>query len=363
MDMFSMQQKKSSLVVLTPGFPADEHDENCIPFLHSYLRYLSAKYPDLDIQVIAFQYPFRETSYRWHSLNVYSAGGANRKGVYRLNTWWKVWRRMRQIYNSSNVLAVHSFWLTECTFLAVWFCRLYQIRHVATVVGQDCLPSNRYLSVIPFSKCHVTSLSFFAADKLRETGFGSAADVISVGFNPADFPETPSDAPEYHIIGVGNLHRIKNYGLFVELIGSLRSEFGNLRCCLIGEGQLFDEIRSLVIQYKLEDIIEMPGALPRREVLKRMKRSLILLHPSLHEGQGYVFEEALYCGMLVVAFAVGNLKPCTRILIASDADDMLGKLKSALGSDFKRERYVLSEPDETASRYMNLYRNIKSLSQ
>ena len=46
------------LVILTPGFPKDETDTTCIPFLQDFILELNDQYPSLKIDILAFDYPF-----------------------------------------------------------------------------------------------------------------------------------------------------------------------------------------------------------------------------------------------------------------------------------------------------------------
>ena len=84
------------LIVLSPGFPQDEQDSTCIPWLQQFLLSLRRVSPSLEVVVIAFQYPFHSREYTWHGIRVFALGGANRKTWRRLITWAKALRKFVQ---------------------------------------------------------------------------------------------------------------------------------------------------------------------------------------------------------------------------------------------------------------------------
>ena len=57
-----------TLIILTPGFPKNEQDTNCMPFPQSCIKNLKQLNPDLQIIVCAFQYPYFDTPYEWHGV-------------------------------------------------------------------------------------------------------------------------------------------------------------------------------------------------------------------------------------------------------------------------------------------------------
>ncbi|HET8964144.1 MAG TPA: hypothetical protein VFM99_09615, partial [Chitinophagales bacterium] len=69
------------ILILTPGFPIDEQDNNCIPFIQDYVLALAENIGKENICLISFQYPFVKGNYLWNGITIYSAGGKNRKNI------------------------------------------------------------------------------------------------------------------------------------------------------------------------------------------------------------------------------------------------------------------------------------------
>ena len=68
-------KSNNHIVFLVPGFPKDENDTTCIPALQLFVRNFNSVNPQLKINVIAFQYPYKKKGYSWNGIKVYSAGG------------------------------------------------------------------------------------------------------------------------------------------------------------------------------------------------------------------------------------------------------------------------------------------------
>lgn len=351
-----MRSIKKNIVFLVPGFPEDENDINCIPIMQNYILHYTRLNPEVNVSVIAFQYPFKKEKYRWHTINIRAIGGANKKGVFRIRTWLRVITAFTLLYlKNSGRTAIHSFWLTECAFIGQYIAKLYGVNHVSTIVGQDPLPSNKYLKYLNFSKIRVVALSAFAAEKFKLTTNRNVDQIISIGLDTENFKTHPSEEPTIDILGVGNLHAIKNYSLFIEIVAQLVSSFPGLKCVIIGNGEEYQLLQKSIEEYGLNKNIELKGALKRNEVIELMADSRILLHPSVHEGQGYVFEEALYSGMYVVAHKVGNIEPGEKIRICKSKDQMVEQLSLLLKSKPDRQRLLIQSMEDSVSKFNTLY--------
>ncbi|MBI2268926.1 MAG: glycosyltransferase family 4 protein [Bacteroidetes bacterium] len=351
-----MRSIKKNIVFLVPGFPKDENDINCIPIMQNYILYYTRLNPEVNVSVISFQYPFKKKKYRWHTIHVYAIGGGNKKGVFRIRTWLRVITTFTFLYlKNSGQTVIHSFWLTECAFIGQYIRKLFGLNHVSTIVGQDPLPSNKYLRYLNFSKLKIVALSVFAAEKFKLTTNRNADQVISIGLDTENFKTPPSAKPAIDILGVGNLHAIKNYSLFIEIVAQLVSSFPELKCVIIGNGEEYHLLQKSIEEHGLDKNVKLKGELKRNEVIELMADSRILLHPSVHEGQGYVFEEALYSGMYVVANKVGNVEPGEKIRVCESKDQMVEQLNLLLKSKPDRQRLLIQSMEDSVSKFNTLY--------
>src|SRR4051812_4326660 len=108
-----MDIKGKTLIILTPGFPANEADSTCLPSQQIFVNALKRKFPALNIYILAFQYPFVYSNYDWNGNSVISFNGGNKGGIHKLITWAKAWQRLLQLREQNDVSGILSFWYNE----------------------------------------------------------------------------------------------------------------------------------------------------------------------------------------------------------------------------------------------------------
>lgn len=113
------------------------------------------------------------------------------------------------------------------------------------------------------------------------------------------------DGTCYDIVFLGRLSKQKNPQRFIRLMKEV-SKFGvNLKCAMIGQGDLLEECLELIDELKLKNTIEVLGFLDNPYSI--LKHSKLLCITSDWEGFGMVAVEALAVGIPVVANDVGGL--------------------------------------------------------
>jgi hypothetical protein len=57
------------ILILTPGFPENEQDSTCVPYIQHYVIALAKKIGNENVVVVSLQYPFTRTPYtmEWYS--------------------------------------------------------------------------------------------------------------------------------------------------------------------------------------------------------------------------------------------------------------------------------------------------------
>src|SRR5262249_15170181 len=151
-------------VMLTPAFPATEEDSCWLPPLQNFVKAIALRNPGLDVHVVAFQYPYKKGSYVWHGVQVHALAGKNRRFPIRFATWLRAAFVVRWLIRRHRVIALHSHWLAECSYVGSWISRTSRIKHIATIHGQDALATNPYLKRLAFETMTITAVSEKAAD-------------------------------------------------------------------------------------------------------------------------------------------------------------------------------------------------------
>ncbi len=348
-----MVGKKKAVVLLVPGFPANEKDTTCMPFLQQFcLSFLRVR-PDVELRVISFQYPFKKGYYVWNGVKVYCAGGESHK-YNRFLTWIKVSLQFYKIERELDISVINSFWMTECAFVGQWFSRMFKIRHVVYVIGQDAIKTNRYLPLINFSSMEIIAMSENLVSRFYDaTGF-KIKHVIPAG---VDIDKIKSNEIEriIDILGVGALIPLKNYLLFTEIIKDLKKDFPEIRSCIIGRGEQEKLIKENIKVLELESNLKLMGEVPHKDVFSFMQKSKIFLHTSSYEGQSTVIMEALASGLNIVCFDVGRVHAEGKIWICKDKMEMLVKLKGLLSSLLTYEPVVLLTNDDMVRAFFKVY--------
>lgn len=318
--------KPIHLVLLTPGFPANEQDTNCIPPLQSYVQTLAAQSTNYQVTVLSLHYPFQKATYTWKGVSVQSLGAANCAYPLRMVYWLRYVWALVQLHRRTPIHRIHAFWLHECSLLGSWVAFILKIPIVATVMGQDAVKPNRFTRLIRFKNTHLVALSTFQAEQLYQHFAIQVQEVVPWGIdiiNPQNYIAASRDID---ILGVGSHIPLKNYTLFVHTIGKLYFKYPHLKVHLVGDGVQHTALRALADSLGVGNIITFAGHIPRQQVLALMGRSKLFLHTSLYESQGYVLWEALHLGCYVVSYPVGIAQKHPKWLLIQDENDFFSKI-------------------------------------
>jgi len=344
------------ILFLVPGFPKDEYDTTCIPALQQYVYHVAKSNPDIRVMVISFQYPYMKQKYNWNGIEVYPCGGEGRRRFGRLMTWLTAIKYILRMNIKIRVRLIHSFWLEECTFIGQLVSKILLAKHIASIMGQDALRRNLYLKYLNYSSMITTAGSLNAADTFYSSTRNRVDAVIPIGLDADNFnSKISAQSKRIDVLGVGSLIALKNYKLFIEIIDELGKDFPKLKATIIGEGVERDNLERMINKHGLQNNIELLGELPRPETIRHMYQSKILLHTSTYESQGYVFLEALYCGLTVVCFDVGFVEQSERMLGCASKEEMTENLRRLLKQDLTYEPILLKSINETVDEFKQMY--------
>jgi glycosyltransferase involved in cell wall biosynthesis len=292
--------KADTLVILSPGFPKNEADSTCVPPQQVFVRALKQSFPQLNIVVLAFEYPYKASEYQWYGVSVIAFGGSNKGGLARIVNWRKIRSKLGQLNRQHHIIGLLSFWLGDCALIGSRFAKRQNLKHFCWILGQDAKKGNKYFKLVKPWASSLIALSDFIVTQVQKNYGTEPLHVIPPGIDPDMFTEYTGER-EVDILGAGSLIPLKQFYMLVELVNSLKEQFPQLKAVICGNGPEMKSIRSMVKDLGLESHITLAGELPHNEVLKLMQRSKILVHPSSYEGFGAVILEALYAGAQVVS--------------------------------------------------------------
>ncbi len=187
--------------------------------------------------------------------------------------------------------------------------------------------------VLSFWAQHVKILRFACSEKAGDfmfknsvyTVFKNGIDTQCFLFNKADRDEIRNeldfsqDTKVY--IHIGRYSKTKNHPFLVEIFEEILKKDSNARLLLVGEGELEEEIRTLVKQKGLEKEIIFMGV--RKDINKLYSCADVFLLPSLYEGLPFVLVEAQYEGLpCLVSDSVSyesKISPCIEFLSLTES--------------------------------------------
>lgn len=287
------------ILIITPGFPEDENDTACLPFMQVFLRELVQHVRK--VSVISVHYPYTNQNYAWENVSVYPLNGANKKWKRLLSISQKMDTVFKQIDREEKVDLIHTFWLQECAVLGHRLAKKYQRSVLLNAVGQDVLPEhNRYLKKVQSWKHPTTCFSDFQKMKLEAVGY---RDVKTVKWGHEEL--LPVRSKSIDLVFAGNLTNLKNPKYYIDICEKVAKNRPSLQAVLIGDGPLRKELEALIRHKELKGKVEILGQLPYAETLRKIGESRVLIHPSNYEGFGMVLVEALAMGTHVFSAPVG----------------------------------------------------------
>jgi glycosyltransferase involved in cell wall biosynthesis len=113
--------------------------------------------------------------------------------------------------------------------------------------------------------------------------------------NSPDFKEK-----NYDVIFAGRLIKEKNVNFLLKAIALLKTDFPDIRCCIVGDGPEKATLLGLANELAISGNVEFAGFQEYDTLICKIKASKVLVLPSSREGFGMVVIEAFACGVPVV---------------------------------------------------------------
>ncbi|HEX4372973.1 MAG TPA: glycosyltransferase family 4 protein [Puia sp.] len=346
-----MINDRKTLIILSPGFPANEEDSACLPAQQSFVRSLNKNFPDLKIIILAFEYPFVRSAYLWHNNSVISFAGKNRRKIFRLIMWRKIWQELKKINKQENIIGLLSFWCTETALVGKLFAKKFKLKHFCWVLGQDARKGNKMIRFIKPKSEELIAMSDSLATEFFLNYKIHPKYIIPNGINPELFSENNSEK-DIEISAAGSLIPLKRYDIFIDIINEINKTIPSAKEILCGKGEEEKKIKLLIEKFNLQNNITLTGEISHAEVLKIMQRSKIFLHTSSYEGFSGACLEALYSGAHVISFCQPMKQEIGHWHIVKTKEEMFHKTLELLSDPSTDFSPVLPFTMDNAAREM-----------
>lgn len=212
------------------------------------------------------------------------------------------------------------FWCIMVTFasgaayIANWFQKKVPIVLTLQEGDSEEWLRNRWLGLIDLSwrlalrrTSHLTAISNYLLNRARDLGYKGKATLVPNGVDCETF-QNPNpkviNSKEIKLITTSRLVKKNAVGDIIEALKFLPE---NIHFTIIGTGMLEKELKQEARSKKLEARIKFLGHIPYQEIPKYLHESDIFIRPSLSEGFGNSFIEAMAAGLPVIATPVGGI--------------------------------------------------------
>lgn len=345
-----------TFIILTPGFPADESDTTCLPAFQQFAQSVKKLYPQYQLTVITFQYPFVAHEYLWNGIRVIALGGSNRPRLQRFLTWCRAYKVLKRLKKEEKIIGLLSLWLTECALVGKIFAKFHRLKHYMWLIGQDAKKNNQYIKRIKPKGREIIAMSDFLKEEYFKNHGELPFMIAENGIVESNFPEFNTGERPVDILGVGSLTALKNYSLFIELVQELKKDFPNINASLIGAGEEEPRLKKKVAELQLEKNIRFEGLRSHSEVFERMNQSKVFLHTSHYEGNSTVLMEALYSGCYTFSTRPLSNAKVEHLYIADNREVLLRALREHLEKkNVTYSRVIFNTMDNTVQKILNLF--------
>jgi len=250
-------------------------------------------------------------------------------GVQDVRALWQVSRRIQQ----TNADVVHGHGakggaLARLTLTPRKIVRAYT-PHGGSL--HDAVGSTLHLmlekALLPLGNLYIFESGYSQRTFERKIGKTAATmRIIHNGIGESEFaPISPApDAAD--IVYLGELRRLKGIDVLINAIALLRRNGRPVSAVIVGDGQAEVELRAMVADHDLGDLIIFKSAMPARAALALGK---IVVMPSRAESLPYVALETAAAGKPLIATNVGGIPeiygPLAHLLIPPDNVDALAQ--------------------------------------
>lgn len=122
--------------------------------------------------------------------------------------------------------------------------------------------------------------------------------LIYNGVKQYNFKEKEKD--KNRIISVGMLYFEKKQDITIKAMSQLIKKHPKLKLTIVGDGEERENLEKLVNDLGLSNFVEFTGHIKNDKVMKLMSKSYIFIMPSINEGFGIVYLEAMKAGCITI---------------------------------------------------------------
>lgn len=156
---------------------------------------------------------------------------------------------------------------------------------------------------------YIQAISNYLADWAKKMGAKCTVEVVPNGVNVQSLESKNKSNDVKRIISVSRL--VKKNGLehLIKAVKIVNNNYDQpVVLKIIGDGELKKDLKNLSKSLGLYDrFVILEGSIPNEQVYGRLRQSDVFVRPSLSEGLGNAFLEAMAAGLPVIGTKVGGI--------------------------------------------------------
>ncbi len=225
---------------------------------------------------------------------------------------WHGWRLGRK----KPLAAIHAFHIFPSGLVAVVLSRLLRVPSFVTAIGAEVYDparsSNihdnwcyrRMISCVIRKSTRLSAISTDIAERVRGYCGRDRIDILPPCFAGGEIPSERTKEDDFVICSISRLAPRKGLDLTIRAIARLKHL--PLRYIMIGDGEERDRLAGIARSLGIEDRVDIRGFVDDREKFRLLGESDLFVLPSLHEGFGICYIEAMSAGLPVIANGTGG---------------------------------------------------------
>ena len=215
------------------------------------------------------------------------------------------WMHFSKIFSEFQPDVIHAHTLGSASALGVWLKKRLHCPLVVTTHGSDTavrIEQGRAAELKPLcdgADCVVAVSSALAA-KLKTCGTKTPVEVILNGFRIRSLPAVSEERARCAVVQVGHLIKQKHFDVTLRAFARLKKEYPAAQFTVVGQGSEREALEALADELGVSESVHFLGQLPNEAVLAEMSKAQFFCMPSVREGFGIVYLEAMASGCVAI---------------------------------------------------------------
>lgn len=210
----------------------------------------------------------------------------------------------RRILDGFQPDVIHAHTLGFDSEIGAWFKKKLECPLVVTTHGSDTsipLEQGRAAELKKFCDAadHVVAVSSALAKKLQTCGTHTPISTILNGFRVGNIPAKKEKTP-FSLVQVCHLIPQKKVDVTIRAFAAIQKQHPNATLTIVGQGGQRQVLEQLCEELGISHAVRFLGEIPNSDVLQEMSKAQFFVMPSVREGFGIVYLEAMACGCVVI---------------------------------------------------------------